>query len=269
MISNPSPFSHLQEQSVHTRHQGKNVVVTGGASGLGEAIVRRLVADGATVTVADINAEAAENLAGELGELACAAHLDVTDPASWTRLLAGFDGDGASLHCLVNNAGVAPTADLMMSLDTWRSVMAVDLDGVFLGTQSAVRIMGQQGVRGSVINISSVMAYVGQTMTPAYSAAKAGVIGLTKAAVAYVSEHDLNIRINTIHPGTHLTPILLNELPKLPPGFEDLELGRHPVGHFGDPVGIGATVSFLLDDDAEFFQGSEIVIDGGRLSVDR
>ncbi len=251
------------------RHSGKNVIVTGGASGLGEAIVKRLVADGAYVVIADIDTEGAERLAGELGDQTKAVHLDVTDPAGWNALMAETVKSKGAVHGLVNNAGIAPTADLMMDYDQWRKIIAVDLDSVFLGTQAAVKVMREQDGRGTIVNMSSAMAYVGQATTPGYSAAKAGIIGLTKAAVAYVSEHDINVRINTIHPGTHKTPILINALPHLPEGFEEQELGRHPVGHFGDPAGLGATVSFLLDDDAEFYQGAEFVIDGGRLSVDR
>lgn len=251
------------------RHSGKNIIITGGASGLGEAMVGRLVKDGAFVVIADIDNEGMARLAKEHGDKVTTVNLDVTDQEGWGAIMAETVKSRGSVDALVNNAGIAPTADLMMGYDEWRKVMAVDLDSVFLGTQAAVKVMREQEGRGSIINMSSVMAYVGQSSTPAYSAAKAGVIGLTKAAVAYVSEHDLNIRINTIHPGTHRTPILINALPHLPEGFEQEELGRHPVGHFGDPDGLGATVSFLLDDDAEFFQGAEFVIDGGRLSVDR
>lgn len=232
-------------------------------------MVKRLAADGAYVVIADIDTEGAKRLADEIGDQAKAAHLDVTDPAGWEAILAETVKSKGAVHALVNNAGIAPTSDLMMEYNEWRKVIAVDLDSVFLGTQAAVKVMREQEGRGSIINMSSAMAYVGQSTTPAYSAAKAGVIGLTKAAVAYVSEHDINVRINTIHPGTHETPILINALPHLPEGFEQEELGRHPVGHFGDPAGLGATVSFLLDDDAEFYQGAEFVIDGGRLSVDR
>ncbi len=130
-----------------------------------------------------------------------------------------------------------------MSMELWRKVMAVDLDGVLLGTQKAVQVMREQDVRGSIVNMSS--------------------------AVAYVSAHKIDVRINTIHPGTHLTAILEDQLPNLPEGFLEGELGRHPIGHFGDPVGVAGTFSFLLTDEAEFYQGAEFVIDGGRLSVDR
>lgn len=251
------------------RHTGKNVIVTGGASGLGEAIVRKLAQEGATVVIADVDEENAKTLVAELGAGTSFTYFDVTDEAAWDALMADFIAKHGVLHALVNNAGIAPPGDIFMDFELWRKVMSIDLDGVFLGTRAAFKVMQDQDVRGSIINMSSVMAYVGQSTTPAYSASKAGVIGLTKAAVAYAGAHNLNIRINTIHPGTHATPILLNALPLLPEGFEQEELGRHPVGHFGDPVGVAAATSFLLDDEAEFFQGAELVIDGGRLSVDR
>lgn len=251
------------------RHEGKNVIVTGGASGLGESIVRKLVGEGANVVIADVDAAGAQALIDELGATVSFFELDVADEGAWDALMADFAKKYDVLHALVNNAGIAPPGDMFMDFELWRKVMAIDLDGVFLGTRAAMKVMKDQDVRGAIINMSSVMAYVGQSTTPAYSASKAGVIGLTKAAVAYAGAHNLNIRINTIHPGTHATPILLKALPQLPEGFEEEELGRHPVGHFGDPVGVAATVSFLLDDEAEFFQGAELIIDGGRLSVDR
>lgn len=250
------------------RHTGKNVIVTGGSSGLGESIVRKLVAEGANVVIADIDADKANAIVKELGEGASFSQFDVTSEEAWDKLMAEFVKKYGVLHALVNNAGIAPPADIFMDFAVWRKVMSIDLDGVFLGTRAAFRVMQDQDVRGSIINMSSVMAYVGHATTPAYSASKAGVIGLTKSAVAYAGTHNLNIRINTIHPGTHATPILMDALPLLPEGFEQEELARHPVGHFGDPVGVAATVSFLLDDEAEFFQGAEIVIDGGRLSVE-
>ncbi len=251
------------------RHTGKNVIVTGGASGLGESIVRKLVAEGANVVIADVDADNANALITELGDTASFSQFDVSNEKAWDTLMAEFVEKFGVLHALVNNAGIAPPADMYMDFAVWRKVMSIDLDGVFLGTRAAFKVMQDQDVRGSIINMSSVMAYVGHFNTPAYSASKAGVIGLTKAAVSFASEHNMNIRINTIHPGTHATPILMDALPLLPEGFEQEELSRHPVGHFGDPVGVAATVSFLLDDEAEFFQGAEIVIDGGRLSVNR
>ncbi|WP_454083364.1 SDR family oxidoreductase [Georgenia sp. Marseille-Q6866] len=252
-----------------SRHSGKTVIITGGASGLGEAMSRRLAEEGAHVVITDIDLAAAERLASELGERATPIRHDVTSEEDWNKVITQVRQERGVIHGLVNNAGIAPAQDLMIPLAEWRKVMAVDLDGVFLGTQKAVAVMAEQDVRGAIINMSSAMAYVGQATTPAYSAAKAGVIGLTKSAVAYVSAHRMNIRINTIHPGTHETPILLDALPHLPEGFKEAELARHPVGHFGNPNGVAATVSFLLDDDAEFYQGAEFLIDGARLAVDR
>lgn len=253
------------------RHAGKNVMVTGGASGLGEAVVRRLAGEGATVLVADVDGAAADRLAQALGGSRVeAVAFDVTDEAAWDQVPATFAArHGGALHALVNNAGIAPPGDLSMEFAQWRRVLSVNLDSVFLGTRAAFRVMRGQAARGAIINMSSVMAYVGQATTPAYSASKAGVVGLTKAAVAQAAAQGLNIRINTIHPGTHATPILEKALPLLPAGFEQQERARHPVGHFGDPVGVAATVSFLLQDEAEFYQGAEFVIDGGRLAVDR
>ncbi len=251
------------------RHEGKTAIVTGGASGLGEAIVRRLIADGVTVVIADVDAESGEKLAKELGERASFVQHDVSSEEQWDTLTTHVIEQYGRLDCLVNNAGIAPPGDLDMDFELWRKVMSINLDGVFLGTRAAVRVMKDQEPRGAIVNMSSAMGYVGQATTASYSASKAGVIGLTKAAVAYVSANGYDIRVNTIHPGTHFTPILEKALPSLPEGFLDQELARHPVGHFGKPAGLGATVSFLMDDDAEFYHGNEFVIDGGRLSVDR
>lgn len=248
-------------------HSGKVAVVSGGASGLGAAICTRLAHDGCHVVVADVDEAAGRALAAQLASASYLA-LDVTDESSWTSGLAVVIDEYGRLDAVINNAGIAPPSDITTDVDTWRRVMSVDLDGVFLGTKSAIDAMRSNGSRGTIVNMSSVMARVAVSTTAAYSAAKAGVLGLTRSAAMYVAQQGLPIRINAILPGTFETPLVTQSFAMLPDEYRHEELCRHPVGHFGDPAGIGAMVSFLMSDDAEFIHGAELVIDGGRTALD-
>ena len=184
---------------------GKVCLVTGGASnpGLGHAIAHKLAAEGAIVVVTDVDADGAATTAAEIvaaGGLAQAWEQDVTDEAGWDSTLAQIQAEHGRLDALINNAGIAILKTLPeLTLADYNRQMLVNMTSVFLGTQKAVAVMRETGVKGSIINMSSVAALVGVPACSAYAAAKGGVIGFTKTIAAETAAE--GIRCNTIHPG--------------------------------------------------------------------
>ena len=250
------------------RVAGKIAVVTGGASGLGAATCRLLAREGATVVVADIDEAAGRAVAAELtgrGDEAAFVRLDVTEEAGWDAAIQTVLARYGRLDILVNNAGIAPPGDMEMSFALWRKVMAVNLDGVFLGTRAAIRAMQAGGHGGSIINLSSTMGYVAEPTTAAYSASKGGVRLLTKAAAMHCGAKGLAIRVNSVHPGMCVTPLVRNYL-DAHPGAEEAQIANHPIGHLGDADDVAYGILYLASDESKFSTGTELVIDGGYLA---
>lgn len=249
------------------RVSGKVAFVTGGASGLGEAMVRLLVEEGARVVIADVDAARGEAIAAEIGDEGQSAFflsLDVTDEGAWDAAMEETLRRFGKLNVLVNNAGIAPSGDMEMPFALWRKTLAVNLDGVFLGTRAGIRTIAKCGERGSIINVSSTMGMSAEPTTAAYSASKGGVRNFTKAAAVHCAEKKLPIRVNSIHPGMCLTPLVKNYLEANPQELAP-QLARHPIGHLGEPIDIAYGVVFLASDESKFMLGSELVIDGGYL----
>ncbi|MDR3509807.1 MAG: glucose 1-dehydrogenase [Caulobacteraceae bacterium] len=249
------------------RVQGKVALVTGAASGLGAESARRLSREGATVILTDRAAEAGEALAeaivGAGGKAAFFSH-DVASEADWERVVAATLERFGRLDVLVNNAGIASSGLQLMthSLEDWRRVLSVNLDGVFLGLRHGGPAIAQSG-GGSVINISSIMGKVGMPGAAAYCASKGGVLMLTKAAALEWAQ--LKIRVNSIHPGFIDTPMVAGALHQAEDGnmMRDLIISRHALGRLGVSREIADGVVFLASDEASFMTGSELVIDGG------
>lgn len=248
------------------RLSGKVALVTGAASGIGAAAARRLAQDGAAVLLTD------RDLAGEevaaaitaLGGSAAFRLHDVTSQPDWAAAVEHAVQDFGRLDILVNNAGISGGRHELMdhSLDAWRQILSVNLDGVFLGLRHAgPRIAAGGG--GSVINISSILGKVGMGGAAAYCASKGGVTLLTKAAALEWAPH--NIRVNSVHPGFIDTPLVSNALAERDDGNEMRValMNAHPVGRFGLPREIGDAIAFLASDDASFITGAELVVDGG------
>jgi len=249
------------------RVDGKVALVTGAASGLGRGAAEILAREGAKVVVTDIDIEAGEAVARELGEPAFFRCLDATVEVDWRDGIADVCARFGRLDVLVNNAGV-PTMELIedTTLERWRSVMALNLDGVFLGVRAAIAAMKKTG-GGSIINISSVAGLVGTPRTATYSASKAGVKLLTKCAALECAELGYNIRVNSIHPGLVETPmceVVLREI-----GGGDAAAARkkfqqmHPIGRLGRIEDIACGVLYLASDESSFMTGAELIIDGG------
>ncbi|HSB95476.1 MAG TPA: glucose 1-dehydrogenase [Spongiibacteraceae bacterium] len=252
------------------RVDNKVALVTGAASGLGEAIAMLLAREGARVVVADLDAggNAVVTAIRAAGGDAFFAHLDVADEDAWCATLQTVIEHYGRLHILVNNAGIAPSGSMEMSFELWRKVMSINLDGTFLGMKHAIKAMRNGGEQGSIVNISSVMAMVGQPTTAAYSASKGGVRSLTKAAAMYCASERLPIRVNSIHPGTCSTPLVKSYYAAQPAAQLQEQIARHPIGHLGEPNDIAYGVLYLASDEAKFVLGSELVIDGGLLASD-
>jgi 3(or 17)beta-hydroxysteroid dehydrogenase len=252
------------------RMDGKVALVSGGAGGIGAATCRILAREGARVLVADLPEAPGEALAGQIcaaGGQAIFQPLDVRLVESWGAATArAFDVFG-ELHVLVNNAGVGfPVADVEhQTLEDWRTVMAVNADGVFLGVQHGIRAMRRTGEAGSIINISSIAGLVGLPGGSAYTASKGAVRLLTKSAALYCAREKLPVRVNSIHPGYIRTDLLErtmgrnNDLDRQVRAME----AATPLGHLGDPQDIGHGVLFLASDESRFVTGAELVIDGG------
>ena len=249
------------------RLAGKVALVTGAASGLGAETARRLAREGAAVMLSDLCLAAGEAVAAEIvacgGRAAFIAH-DVTSEDDWAAVVGATTTAFGRLDILVNNAGIVGNQLELMThgLADWRRILAVNLDGVFLGMRAVGPVMAAQG-NGSVINLSSILGKVGMANTAAYSASKGGVLMLTKAAA--IEWAPLGIRVNSVHPGFIDTPMVANALHASENGNEmrSAIIAAHPLGRLGVPREIADVVVFLASDEASFMTGAELVVDGG------
>ena len=247
----------------------KIALITGAGSGLGEATARRFAEEGAHVVVTDINREAVETVAASIqscGGGATARYQDVTDEADWDALMAEIIESHQRLDVIVNNAGIAITGTAEdTSLDDWRKTQAVNLDAVFMGTRAAIKVMKGNG--GSIINISSIEGIIGEPQAAAYNASKGGVRIFTKSAAQHCAENDYGIRVNSVHPGFILTPMVVNGIGSMPPeqieAMEEKLMREIPLKAMGEPLDIANGCLFLASDESRYMTGSELVIDGG------
>jgi NAD(P)-dependent dehydrogenase (short-subunit alcohol dehydrogenase family) len=250
------------------RVEGKVAVVTGGALGIGKACAQVLAKEGAKVVITDIKEAEGRALAEEIqaaGGQALFVRQDVAQEAEWQAVVAATLQAFGRLDILVNNAGIGTSVNIEEeTLAGWRRLMSINLDAVFLGTQYAIKTMKGSG-GGSIVNISSIEGLVGDPSIAAYNASKGGVRLLTKSAALYCAKGGLNIRVNSVHPGYILTPMIEQAAAASPDGaamYKYLE-SLHPVGHLGEPDDIAYGVLYLASEESKFVTGSELVIDGG------
>lgn len=241
------------------RLEGKTAVVTGGASGIGEATVRRFVAEGANVMIADLQGEAAELLATELGGKTEAQQLDVTDLEAVEALMALTVQRFGALDIVFNNAGISNLGRVdEISVDDWHRVIDVDLNAVFYGCRAAVPIMREAG-GGAIVNTASISGLFGDWGLPAYNAAKGAVMNLTRTLAA---DHARDgIRVNAVCPGsisTAMTESLMNSR-----RAQEQYKRLIPMARVGEPDEIASAVTFLASDDASYVTGHGLVVDGG------
>lgn len=242
------------------RLEGKRSFVTGGASGLGEAIARRFVAEGASVVIADIDVAGGQALAAELGEAARFVTLDVSKEEQWLSALGTCD----TLDVLVNNAGITTLGSIeQVTLDQFVHEFNIDVVGVFLGCKHVIPLMRERG--GSIINLSSMCGVKAQGNLVAYNAAKAAVTHMTKSCALHYAEQGYGIRCNSIHPGAIRTPILDKVMAQSPDPKRLLAsfVASHPIGRLGMPEEVAAIALYLASDESAFATGAEFRIDGG------
>ena len=251
------------------RVKNKVAIVTGGASGLGKSSAILLAREGAKIVVTDIDEEDGKKVVQRIkanGGEAIFIKQDVSKEDEWKNVIETTLKTFGKLHILANSAGIGLGGTVEeVTLEDWKNLIDVNLNGTFLGTQYGIKGMKETGEGGSIINFSSIEGLIGDPNLPAYNASKGGVTIFTKSAALHCARQGYGIRINSIHPAYIWTPMVENFLKAL----GDVEEGKkqleslHPVGHLGEPDDIGYGVVYLASDESKFMTGSELVIDGG------
>ena len=251
-----------------SRVQGKSVIVTGGALGIGRSACILLAREGAKVAVTDVNEADGRQVVSEIeaaGGTAAFWRLDVTDEAGVERVFREVRQKFGAINAVVSNAGIAgvnkPTHEI--TVEEWRALMEVNVTGVFLCTKHAIAYLREAG-GGSIVNMSSIYGIIGAADLPPYHASKGAVRLMTKNdALLYAPDR---IRVNSVHPGYIWTPLVASLADGTPEGEAALRAdldSRHPLGHVGEPDDIGWGVVYLVSDESKFVTGAELVIDGG------
>lgn len=242
------------------RLEGRRIVVTGAASGIGAAVARLAAAEGARVACFDRDGAGAGTLAGSLPTQGHSEHVDVTDPDGVRRALDAAAKALGGIDGLVNSAGVVALGPITeISLETWRQVIDVNLTGTFLVSQAAVPHL-RAATNAAVVNIASAQALMPIAGAAAYAASKGGVQSLSKALAAELAP---DIRVNCICPGLIDTPMNAG-LKKAPEDGPPVPLDRYALRRWGQPDEIAASIIYLLSNDASYVTGATLAIDGGR-----
>ena len=250
------------------RLKDKVAVVTGGSLGIGRAASVQLAKEGAHVAVTDINDDEGNDVVRMIASddnIAWYWHLDVSDEIEVERVFSEVKDKFGRIDILVNNAGIAgtdkPTHEL--SAEEWDKVISINVNGVFYCTKHVIPYMKEVG-GGSIVNLSSIYGIISAPDIPPYHASKGAVRSMTKTdALLYAKE---KIRVNSVHPGFILTPLvedLARDSAEGPEKFMEHLESLHPLGHVGEPEDIAYGITYLASDEAKFVTGSELVIDGG------
>lgn len=238
-------------------------LITGAAQGIGYACATSLAEDGFDLILSDINADGVAAAAEKLGAVAGIA-CDMGDVAQIKAMFEQIAADHGPLHALVNNAGVAMPGDfLSYDVEVFDKVIDINLRGVFVATQMAARMMVENKIAGSIVNMSSINAQVAIPAIPAYCASKGGVMQLTKVAALALAKN--NIRVNAVGPGSIDTEMMAG-VNANPDAFK-VAMSRTPLGRVGDAREIGDVVAFLCSKKASYVTGETIYVDGGRLGL--
>lgn len=248
------------------RLKNKVAIITGAASGMGAATARLFAAEGAKVVVADLletEGRATVDDIGAAGGEACLMKLDVTDEAAWAGIVDQTSARYGSVDVLINNAGVAGSDPDLLSVSTWDQQMNVNAKGVFLGMRAVLPIMRDVG-RGSIVNISSISGFVGQTVVHmGYNAAKGAVRLATKAAAVQNARY--GIRVNSVHPGV-MPPMRTSQVTGDPEVRAKMAKAI-PMRRMGEVEEVAHANLFLASDDASYITGVELPVDGGFLAT--
>ena len=236
-------------------------LVTGAAQGIGKACAEALAEDGYHVVLADVQ-ESVKDAAAALGGtgLIC----DMADPAAITAMFDHIEGEIGPVAALVNNAGVAMPGDFLdYDLDAFERVININLRGVFVALQRTGRTMVDRGMKGAIVNMSSINALVAIPSIPAYCASKGGVMQLTKSASLALAQH--GVRVNAVGPGSIDTEMMAGV--NADPGAMKMVMSRTPMLRVGTPQEIANVVAFLCSDKASYITGETIYVDGGRIGM--
>ncbi|MCR9213676.1 MAG: SDR family oxidoreductase [Proteobacteria bacterium] len=247
-----------------TGFMDKNAIVTGAGAGIGRAIAHRFAQEGARVLVTDLHLSAAEETARQIidaGHISIAVQGDVSDPADVEKAFAACEEAWGACTLLVNNAGIAQqVAFQAMTVEDWDRMISVHLRGCFLFCHRALPAMQETG-EGVIINIASQLGQIGGVELVHYSAAKAGIIGMTKALAREVSS--TGVRVNAVAPG----PINTELVTSLSKEWRDAKARDLPLGRFGEPEDVAASVAFLASDDSQIFVGQTLGPNSGDVML--
>lgn len=245
------------------RMQDKVVLITGGASGIGEGMVQRFCAEGASVVLGDVSIEAGEAVAKAHG--AQFIHHDVARESSWNTVETWIEKEYGRLDALLNNAGIVSGQTIEeVTLESWDHLMGINLAGMILGCQAAIRLMKSNAQGGAIVNTASSTSYLA-IPDVAYTTSKAAVVGLTKSVAIHCATQGLNIRVNSIHPGATLTNILKTAL-EATPDMEGALNRMSPMGRLGTVEEVASMALFLASDEASFCTGGQFPVEGGTVS---
>jgi 3alpha(or 20beta)-hydroxysteroid dehydrogenase len=248
---------------------GRIAIVTGAARGLGEASARALCEEGAAVILTDfleLGEATAEKLTAE-GFRAFYIKHDVRSANEWQTVVEKALNKFGDISILVNNAGITYNASFEdVTLDQYKNILDVNLFGAFLGMKAVLPSMKRTG-NGSIINIASTTTDLIRSIAPCYGSAKAALANLTKSAAVHCAEQDYGIRVNSVHPGAHATPMLIGPGGAREGLAADAVIPGVPMKRMGRPAEVGRVVAFLASDDASYITASEIFVDGGMTIV--
>jgi 3(or 17)beta-hydroxysteroid dehydrogenase len=261
----------MSGKAARGRASGKRILVTGGATGLGAAFVRRLADEGAVVLVADLMEVQGRQLAVDVG--GCFYRLDVSSESEWIATIAAIERDVGGLDGLVNNAGIATSKggeDIeSIELADLHRIFSVNVDGTVLGCKHALPLMARSG-SGSIVNLSSIAALIPAAFVIAYGASKATIAHVTRSIAMHCAQRGYGIRCNSVHPGQVRTPMMNSIIERV---GTDTGLGMEqagaifdaqiPLGRPQEPEDIAHAVLFLLSDESRFVTGTQLIVDGG------